>query len=93
MYELHPCAVLQQECKRHGRLAAEAEAHNSNIAERNRFVRATAAKLGIPLYGVSASDAEAAPLPEGTLDSFRGALLDRLGALERELLDLKATNR
>lgn len=42
-------------CKRHGRLAAEAEAHAGGVRARDALVRELAARMGLPLHGGSAA--------------------------------------
>lgn len=45
-----PVITRPQVCKRHGRLAAEAEAHASNVRARDELIRDMAARYGIPLH-------------------------------------------
>lgn len=59
-----PPPLLLQECKRNGKLVAEHEAAASSRRERDRFIRDTAAALGIALAGQGAEQA-----PDGELSA------------------------
>ncbi|KIZ02464.1 DNA repair protein RAD50 [Monoraphidium neglectum] len=84
-------------CKRHGRLAAEAEAHASNVRARDELVRDTAARYGIPLHAGGPSSAgaggQAAPLPPSAVEAFSAELASRAAELQRQLSEAKAANR
>jgi hypothetical protein len=85
------------------RLQAAAEAHSSNVADRDAFVTATAAKLGIRLPGAAAlasmssaaaAGGEAAPqLPLAALDAFLGELRRRQAQLQGEIASMRETHR
>lgn len=96
------CAPLQAQ-QHLSRLQAAEDAHSSNIAARDAFVRETAAKMGImlpgePQQGAAAAAAAAAggrqqPLPPAALSFFRGELDHREGQLQSELGSLREAHR
>lgn len=85
------------------RLQAAGDAHASNVAARDNFVRSTAAKMGIELPGGSQSAAAAAagpgqrqqqqPLPPAAVEFFKSELLHQEGQLQSELGSLREAHR
>ncbi|GBF92537.1 DNA repair protein [Raphidocelis subcapitata] len=84
-------------CKRHGRLAAEAEAHAANLRARDALIRDTASRLAIPLHAAPPLHAPAGapppPLPPSAVEAFAAELSARASELARELSEAKAANR
>lgn len=80
-----------QECKTHGRLAGDAAAHKSNIADRDKFVRDTALQIGANLHGAAAVGTD--PLPPSTIEAFQSDLRGKLTTIETSLQHMKAANR
>jgi cell division protein FtsB len=102
------CAVLQLQAQQQlSRLQAAAEAHSSNVADRDAFVNATAAKLGIRLPGASAmasmSSISAAAAAGGgevsmqlqlaALDAFLSELRRRQAQLQGEIASMRESHR
>ncbi|WIA21892.1 hypothetical protein OEZ85_004263 [Tetradesmus obliquus] len=89
---------LQQAQQQLSRLQTAAEAHSSNVADRDAFVTATAAKLGIRLPGAAAAAAAAGSeagvvLPLAALDAFLGELRRRQAALQGEVAAMREAHR
>jgi hypothetical protein len=102
------CITLLQAQQQLSRLQAAAEAHSSNVADRDAFVTATAAKLGIRLPGAAAmaslssaaaaaaaAGGEAGPrqLPLAALDAFLSELRRRQAQLQGEVASMRETHR
>ncbi len=71
-------------------LAAEKAAHDANVAERDRFVRDTAARLGVALSGGAAADQ---PLPDSAVSLFAADLRRHVQEAERNLQACKESTR
>eukprot|EP00879_Flechtneria_rotunda_P006310 GHRR01006632.1.p1 GENE.GHRR01006632.1~~GHRR01006632.1.p1 ORF type:complete len:729 (+),score=251.26 GHRR01006632.1:230-2416(+) len=99
---------IQQAQQQLNRLQAAADAHASNIADRDAFVRNTSAKIGIMLPGDGIAAAagssfggslglnkqgSAAPLSPATLETFANELRGRQTGLESDLTSLKESHR
>uniref|UniRef100_A0A383V2M5 Rad50/SbcC-type AAA domain-containing protein n=1 Tax=Tetradesmus obliquus TaxID=3088 RepID=A0A383V2M5_TETOB len=88
---------LQQAQQQLSRLQAAAEAHSSNVADRDAFLTATAAKLGIRLPGAAAAAAAGSEagvvLPLAALDAFLGELRRRQAALQGEVVAMREAHR
>lgn len=93
-----PCRhPVWQACKRHGRLAAEAEAHAANLRARDALIRDTASRLAILLHAppplLPAAGAPLPALPPSAVEAFTAELSARASELARELSEAKAANR
>jgi len=107
LFDTHPHPLNHPKaCKRHGRLAAAAEAHASNIRARDQLIRDTAARLGLPLHGATPSLAAASSLssgggsgltgqdqlPQSVVEAFAAEMGARVAELQRQLAEAKAAN-
>ncbi|CAD7702268.1 unnamed protein product [Ostreobium quekettii] len=69
-----------KECKRQGRLAAEAEAHQNSLKDRDAFIRQTAVETGIMT------------LPDSGLEAFSQPVVESfLQAAEKKRMDVETT--
>lgn len=82
--------AYKRECKRHGRLAAEAEAAASQEADRDRFMVQAASSLGLQVDGLPAVLGAAGlqpgrPLGSQVVEAFSAALARRLAEVDDAL--------
>lgn len=84
------------------RLQAAADAHANNVADRDAFVTATAAKLGIQLPGaaavaaassLTAASGQAVQLPNAALETFLSELQSRKVQLQGQLAAQRQQHR
>jgi hypothetical protein len=83
-----PPSAAPQELKKYSKLTAEADANTAAVAERDRFIRATAGTLGLALPPLPSG-----PLSQQAVAGFVSALAGRATEVEAGLAQLKAANR
>ncbi|KAG2487944.1 hypothetical protein HYH03_013523 [Edaphochlamys debaryana] len=88
----------QRDCVRHGKAAGEAATHASNLAERDRAIRAASVALALPLpQGQGAAEGEGAAggsaLSSAAAEAFTAAVGGKVRELESRVTALRADAR